>query len=91
MSPFSPLRHALVLALLAAMSLSACGGADEDDARSAGTSEASTPVPSPSPTPGEEDAGALNGTPIRISAGDTDSPRGCTTTPQPATWPLSSR
>jgi hypothetical protein len=42
-------RHALVLALLAAMSLSACGGADEDG-----------------------DAGVSNGTPIRISFGDTE-------------------
>jgi hypothetical protein len=58
MSPFSRRRsrparrrHALVLALLAAMSLSACGGADED---------------------GEQDAGASNGTPIRIRFGDTE-------------------
>lgn len=65
-------RHALVLALLAAMSLSACGGADEEGEQGTGASEASTPVPSPSPTSGEQDAGASGGTPIRMSFGDTE-------------------
>ncbi len=80
MSPFSPRRsrparrrHALVLALLAAMSLAACGGADEDGEQAAGAPDASTSAPSPSPTStsGEQDAGASAGTPIRITLGDT--------------------
>jgi|SRR5918994_975535 hypothetical protein len=70
MSPFSPLRHALVLALLAAISLSACGGADDDGEQSTSTPEPSTP--SPSPTSGGHDADASNGTPIRITFGDTE-------------------
>jgi len=81
MKLFSPRRsrptrrpHALVLALLAAMCLSACGGADEDGDQGAGTPDATTSAPSPSPTttPGEQDAGASDGTPIRIRFGDTE-------------------
>jgi hypothetical protein len=44
-------RHAVVLTLLATISLSACGGADED---------------------GDQDAGASDGSPIRITFGDTE-------------------
>jgi hypothetical protein len=44
-------RRTLILPLLAAMSLSACGGADED---------------------GDQDAGASDGTPIRITFGTTE-------------------
>jgi hypothetical protein len=64
-------RHTLVLALLAAMSLSACGGADEDGDQAGGAPDASTPSPSPSPSPtsGEQDASASDGTPIRITFG----------------------
>jgi hypothetical protein len=67
-------RHAFALALLAAMSLSACGGADEDGDQAAGASDASTPAPSPSPSPasGDQDAGASDGTPIRITFGGTE-------------------
>ena len=81
MNPFSPRRsrparrrHAIVLGLLATVSLSACGGADEDGEQGASTSDASTSVPSPSPTStsGEQDAGASDGTPIRIAFGDTE-------------------
>jgi hypothetical protein len=56
------------------MSLSACGGADEDGDQATDASDASTPVPPPSPThaSGEQDAGALHGTPIRIIFGDTE-------------------
>src|SRR5687767_4971783 len=80
-TPFSPRasrparrRHALALALLAAMSLSACGGADEDGDQAAGAPDASTPAPSPSPSPasGDQDAAAADGTPIRITFGDTE-------------------
>jgi hypothetical protein len=67
-------RHALVVALLAILSLSACGGADEDDEKAATTRGASTPVPSPSPSPasGDRGAGAADGTAIRITFGDTE-------------------
>jgi hypothetical protein len=44
-------RPALVLALLAIVSLSACGGADED---------------------GDQDADASDGTPLRVTFGDTE-------------------
>jgi hypothetical protein len=66
-------RHALGLALLAAMSLPGCGSADDDGDQAAGAPERSTPAPSPSPTPGsrEQDAGASDDTPIRITVGDT--------------------
>jgi hypothetical protein len=80
-NPFSPRRsrparrrYALVLALLATISLSACGGTDEDGDQAAGASEASTAAPSPRPNPasGDQDASASGGTPIRISLGDTE-------------------
>jgi hypothetical protein len=56
------------------MSLSACGGADEDADQAAGAPEASTPSPSPSPSPtsGEQGGSASDGTPIRITFGDTE-------------------
>ena len=72
MSPFSLPRHALVLALLAALSLSACGGADDDGEQGTSTSEASTPSPRPTSTSGRQDADASNGTPIRITFGNTE-------------------
>ena len=60
MSPFSSRRsrsrHALVVALLAAMSLSACGGADEDGEQGENRSEATTRPPSPTPTSREPNA-----------------------------------
>ena len=72
MSPFSPPRHALVLALLAALSLSACDGADDAGEQGTSTSEASTPSPRPTSTSGGQDADASNGTPIRITFGNTE-------------------
>jgi Cyclophilin-like family len=63
-------RRTLVLALLATISLSACG-ADEDSDQAAGAPDASTPASSPSPASGDQDAGASDGTPIRITLGDT--------------------
>jgi hypothetical protein len=68
-----PARNALVLALLATVSLSACGGDHEDSDQAAGASDASTPAPSPSPSraSGDQDAGASDGTPIRVTFGDT--------------------
>ena len=80
-NPFSPRRsrparrrYALVLALLATISVSACGGTDEDGDQAAGASDASTAAPSPRPNPasGDQDASASGGTPIRISFGDTE-------------------
>jgi hypothetical protein len=67
-------RRALAIALFAAISLSACGGADEDGDQAAGTPDTSTPAPSPSPSPtsGEQDASASDGTPIRMTFGDTE-------------------
>jgi NAD(P)-dependent dehydrogenase (short-subunit alcohol dehydrogenase family) len=67
-------RHRLVLALLAAVSLSACGGADEDGDQAADAPGASTSAPSPSPSPasGDQDADSSDGTPIRITFGDTE-------------------
>jgi hypothetical protein len=65
--------HAPALALLAALSLSACGGADEDGDQAAGAPVASTPSsPSPSPPSAGPDASASEGTPIRITFGDTE-------------------
>jgi hypothetical protein len=60
-------RHAALLALLATISVSACGG-DEDGEPAAGAPDASTPSPSPSATP---TSGDRNATPIRIAFGDT--------------------
>ena len=57
--------NALVLALLATVSLSACGG-DEDGNQPAGAPETSTPGPSPA----TDDP--ADGTPIRITFGDTE-------------------
>ncbi len=60
-------RHALVVAFLAALTLSACGGADEDQ----GADTPDTSTPDPNPTSAQEEAGASDGTPIRITVGDT--------------------
>jgi len=80
-NPFSPRRsrqagrrrHALALALLATVSLPACGGADDDGDQATGAPGTSTPAPSPSPTAsGDQDDSSSDGTPIRISVGDTE-------------------
>ena len=77
-NPFSPRRprrrhYLLALALLATISLSACGGRDKDGDRATGASGAGTPEPSPTPSPasGDQDATSSEGTPIRITFGDT--------------------
>ncbi|QYJ15692.1 hypothetical protein Rxycam_01519 [Rubrobacter xylanophilus DSM 9941] len=64
----------LTLALLATLSLSACGGGDESDDEATGAPGASTPDTSPStaPTSGDQDANSSEGTPIRITFGDTE-------------------
>ena len=80
-NPFSlrrshrPRRLRYLLAFLATISLSACGGGDEDGDRVTGAPGASTPDPSPSPSPApgdqDQDANPSEGTPIRITFGDT--------------------
>ena len=79
MSPLSPRRsrpalrrHALVVALLAAMSVSACGGADEDGEQAASRPRRARDAPSPTPTSREQNAGPSDATPIRITFGDTE-------------------
>jgi hypothetical protein len=68
-----PVRsHALVLTLLASVSLSACGGDDEGSGQAADTPEASAPPPARSPASDDETASASDGTPIRITFGDTE-------------------
>ena len=75
-TPFSlrqprPLRY--LLALLATILLSACGGRGEDGGRATGAPGAGTPDPSPSPSPasGNQDTDSSEGTPIRITFDDT--------------------
>ena len=78
-NPFSlrwshrPRRLRYLLAFLATISLSACGGGDENGDQAADTPGASTPdlSPSPSPAPGDQDANPSEGTPIRITFDDT--------------------
>jgi hypothetical protein len=71
-NPFGPRRphpvrrNALVLALLATVSLSSCG--DEDGNQPAGAPETSTP----SPTTDDQEPSPADGTPIRITFGDTE-------------------
>jgi len=67
-------RPALVLALLATISLSACGGANEDSEPAAGAPGTTTPSPSPSPAPtvDDQDPGTSTGTSIRIAFGGTE-------------------
>ena len=67
-------RNLLALALLATISLSSCGGRDKDGDRATGASGAGTPEPSPTPSPasGDQDATSSEGTPIRITFGDTE-------------------
>jgi hypothetical protein len=67
-------RNALLLALLATLSLSACGGDDEDGDQGVGAPEMGTSAPSPGPSPasGDQNANARNGIPIRITFGNTE-------------------
>ena len=71
MSPLSS-RPALglVVAVLAAMSVSACGGADNDGAQGDKRAEATTQPTSP--TPSEQNADPSDSTPVRITFGDTE-------------------
>ena len=64
-------RRRYLLALLAVVSLSACGGDDEDDGAT-GNPGAGTPNPSPSPASGDQAAGSLEDTPVRITFGETE-------------------
>jgi hypothetical protein len=67
-------NHALGLALLATMSFSACGGGDGDGDQNTSAQDTSSTAPSPSPSaaPDNQDAGPAEGTPIRITFGDTE-------------------
>jgi hypothetical protein len=67
-------RNALVVALLAMLSLSACGGGDEEGDQTAGAPETGGSAMSSGSTPssGDRNAGAPNTTPIRISFGDSE-------------------
>jgi hypothetical protein len=75
-NPFGPRRsrpagrNALVLALLATVSLSACGGEDGDGNQPAGAPETGTP--SPSPATDDQETSPVDGTPIRITFGGTE-------------------
>ena len=61
-------RTGLVLALLATVSLSACGGDDENGNQPAGAPETGTP--NPSPATDDQETSPAPGTPIRITFGD---------------------
>jgi hypothetical protein len=67
-------RNALVVALLATVSLTACGGGGEDGDQDAAAPETGTSAPSsdPSPPSGDQNASAQNGIPIRITFGNTE-------------------
>ena len=73
-NPFGPRRsrparrNALVLALLATVSLSACGGEDEDSDQAAGAPETGAP----SPATDDQQTSPADGTPIRITFGETE-------------------
>jgi hypothetical protein len=71
MHPFSAARHALLLATLVVISLSACGDAADDGEQATPTPEASTPSPPPAPSSEGQDT-AADGTPIRVTFGDTE-------------------
>jgi len=62
-----------LLAFLATISLSACGGGDENGEQATGALGVSTPdaSASPRPAPGDQDANPSKGTPIRTTFGDT--------------------
>jgi hypothetical protein len=63
----------LFIALFVVVSLAACGGTDEDGEQGASAPEPpSASSPSPSSASGDQDAGVSDGTPIRISFGDTE-------------------
>ena len=96
MSPLSSRRsrsvHALVVALLAAMSVSSCGGADKPGEQAENRSEATdaTPVADPDVARAERRPLGLHGVFGSLSA-TPNSPHGCTTTPRHAISPPSSR
>ena len=54
------------------MSLSSCGGADNDGDQGENRSEARTRPPSPTPTSREQNADPSDSTPVRITFGDTE-------------------
>src|SRR3954468_15100404 len=76
MSPLSSrrsrARHVLAFALLAAMSVSSCGGADGPGAQDENRSEVRTRPPSPTPTSREHTAESSDSIPVRIACGGTE-------------------
>ena len=69
-----PVRLGYLLALLATISLSACGSGDGTGDRAAGAPGAGDPAPpqGSSPASGDQDTNPPEGTPIRIAFGDTE-------------------
>jgi hypothetical protein len=65
-------RNALVLALLATVSLSACGGGEENGDQAAGAPDASAASTRPGPASGDQSASAPASTLIRVTVGDTE-------------------
>ena len=64
--------HTLVLAVLTAMSVSACGAAGENGDEGTGTAKTGTSTPSPTPSAAPAQNASPNaGTPIRITFGNT--------------------
>ena len=84
-------RNALVLALLATVSRSACGGDEEDSDQGAGASDASAPSTSPSPPPATRTPAPRPARRFGSPSAIQSSPRGCTTTPRRAISRLSCR
>ena len=81
-------RHALVIALFAAMSLPACGGADDEPGRR--RTRGSTPAPGPTSAQEERRRPGRHADPDHASA-TRSSRRGCTKTPRHAISPLNCR
>ena len=95
MSPLSSRRsrsrHALVVALLAAMSVSSCGGADKDGEQAENRSEATDATPVADPDSARAERRPSDSTAVRITSATPNSSHGCTTTPRHAISPPSSR
>ena len=65
-------RNALALALLATLSLTACGGGDGNQDAGAPDTGPSAPPSAPSPLSTDQNASTQNGIPIRVTFGTTE-------------------